>query len=100
MRQISPGEQILFSRSGTFHQGTVTACAHCPDGLFQMHIGQRISEFLSAIATHLIGSAADGENAAQVAMVATKEEIQNDYQPLHKVLLCIRSRACPAQFDR
>jgi hypothetical protein len=44
-----------------------------PEPLLNAHARQRIFELRSAVATHPIGSAVNGEHAAQVAVVATKQ---------------------------
>jgi len=55
-----------------------------PKPLLHAHTLQRIFELRPAVATHAISSAVDRENAAEVAMMATKEEIKGGYQLLHK----------------
>jgi hypothetical protein len=50
---------------------------------FQVHAGERIVELRSTVATHLIGRAVDGKDAAQVPVVTTEDAIQDADQPLH-----------------
>jgi hypothetical protein len=55
------------------------------------HACQRIFKLRPAAATYSISSSAEGENPAEVAMVATKYEIQHCHQFPHKPLCSVVS---------
>jgi len=55
----------------------------CAEPPLHAHARQRIFELGPAVATHPISSTLDCENAAQMAMAATKDKIKDGYQSLH-----------------
>jgi hypothetical protein len=51
----------------------------CSKPLLYTHVGQRVFEPCSTVATHSIGFSVDGEHAAQMAVMATKYEVEGGY---------------------
>lgn len=45
------------------------------------HRFERICKFGPAVTAHLVGLSFERENSADVAVAATKQEIEDDYQP-------------------
>jgi hypothetical protein len=57
-----------------------------PKPVLHAHVLKRILELRSAAATYSIGSAAEGKNTTEAAMVATKDKIKDGDESLHKSL--------------
>jgi hypothetical protein len=47
------------------------------------HIFQRIIELRAAAAAHAVGPTVEREDAAQIAVVTTEEEVKRPYQAFH-----------------
>ena len=52
--------------------------------MLNRHGFQRIFDLCPTVKTHAVGLASECENTAEVAVMATKQEIKDDYEPRDK----------------